>query len=90
MHKQGVVHRDIKLMNVFCCDSTDRPKVKIGDFGNSIKLEQGQMVTERVGTMAFAAPEILLEKPAGFKADVWSLGVLLYCLVSSNLPFSTT
>jgi len=90
MHKQGVVHRDIKLMNVFCCDNTQRPKVKIGDFGNSIKLTEGQMVTERVGTMAFAAPEILLEEPADFKADVWSLGVLLYSLVSSKLPFSTS
>ena len=48
------------------------------------------MVTERVGTMAFAAPEVLLEEPADFKADVWSLGVLLYSLVSSKLPFSTS
>jgi len=46
-------------MNIFCGDSTEFPKVMIGDLGSAIKLEEEQKAIERVGTLAFVAPEVL-------------------------------
>lgn len=46
------------------------------------------MITKVAGTICFMAPEIVLEEPSDFKADVWSLGVMLYALISSKVPFS--
>ncbi len=63
------------------------PSIRLGDFGVAIKLERGQLVIDQVGTLAFSAPEVLENKPAGLKADIWSLGVILYLLISSSLPF---
>ena len=90
MHKKSIVHRDIKFMNIFCCDSTDFPKVKVGDLGLAIKLAEGKKVVQKVGTTAFTAPEVLKEEPYDFKADVWSLGIICYTLIATTLPFATS
>ena len=87
IHKKRIVHRDIKLMNIFCCDSTDFPKIKIGDFGLAIKLAEGEKVVQKVETITFSAPEVIKKEAYDFKADVWSLGIIYYMLVSSLLPF---
>ena len=42
---------------------------------------------KRAGTAAFMAPEVIREEPSDFKSDIWSLGVILYTLVASKLPF---
>ena len=76
-------------MNIFCSDTTEFPKVMIGDFGAAIKLAEGQKVTERSGTLAFLAPEVLKKEPYDFKVDVWSLGIICYTLIANNLPFVT-
>lgn len=76
------MHRDLKLLNIFCCDLDSYPTVKIGDFGTAALLDQDEMVTDMVGTVGYMAPEVALGQPAGIKADMWSLGVILYILLS--------
>ena len=98
MHKVGVVHRDVKHLNVFIKtlfegkDTTSlnrqQPTVKLGDLGMAAKLSKNQMIEKVAGTVAFMAPEVLLGEPSNFKVDVWSLGVILHHLACKKLPFS--
>ena len=83
-HASNVVHRDIKPENIMI---TDDDEVKLIDFGLSkIKKQTKQMMHTVAGTPFYMAPEVLNEN-YGTKADIWSLGVLLYVLVSGYLPF---
>ena len=50
-------------------------------------LKEGETITKVAGTIGFMAPEVILDEPSDFKADVWSLGIMLYALLSSNVPF---
>ena len=88
MHAQGIAHRDIKHLNVLISMVDGKPVAKITDFGMSAYLAKGETITKVAGTIGFMAPEVVLEQPSDFKADVWSLGVMLYALISSNVPFS--
>jgi NIMA (never in mitosis gene a)-related kinase len=79
------VHRDIKGANVFL---TSDGTLKIGDFGISRTLEQTLQASRSfVGTPYYLSPEMVEGKPYSSKADVWSLGVLLYHLCAQRLPF---
>ncbi|KAM5284722.1 serine/threonine-protein kinase MARK2-like isoform 2-T2 [Hipposideros larvatus] len=83
-HEQGVIHLDIKPKNVLF--STDR-KVKLTDFGIS-ELYDGNKLTAFCGTPSYMAPEITqMEAYDGPPADVWSLGVVLYHMVTGHTPF---
>lgn len=61
MHDLRLVHRDLKLLNIFMCDATDKPRVKIGDLGLSARLMDGETIVKRAGTVAFMAPEVISE-----------------------------
>lgn len=85
MHRNSILHRDIKLDNILL-DSNFNPKVC--DFGISTIVEPGRKITDTGGTPAYLAPEVILaEGKVGPKSDVWSLGILLYLLVYGNVPF---
>jgi serine/threonine-protein kinase len=88
-HAIGVVHRDIKPSNVILLDSA--PGLKLLDFGISKLRERSATVTETgcaLGTPAFMAPEqVTAAAEVGGAADVYSLGVTLYLLLSGRLPF---
>ena len=87
MHRQGLVHRDLKLLNIFITDRSDYPKVKIGDLGLACKLEEDECTTKKCGTTAFMPPEIILGQEYDFKSDIWSLGIILYSLLATSHPF---
>ena len=74
-------------MNILLCDKSEKPRVKIADFGLAVELPPDVMIAKKAGTVAFMAPEVVYEEPSDHKADIWSLGILLYALVSSRLPF---
>jgi len=57
------------------------------DFGMSCFLGPEQYSTEPVGTLKYAAPEVISRLPYRFKADCWSLGVILYILLMGRMPF---
>jgi len=85
IHSKHILHRDLKSQNIFL---TKAGVVKIGDFGIAKVLEctAAEAVTV-IGTPANLAPEVCDRRPYGIKADVWSLGVVLYELLALEAPF---
>ena len=88
IHAADIAHRDLKHLNIFLSDRSDSPKVKIADFGLSAKLNDGEQIRKMAGTIGFMAPEVVQDNYSDTKVDIWSLGVILYALISSRVPFS--
>ena len=85
LHCKKIIHRDIKLVNVFMDESYS---VKLGDLGVARILDgHNAMAQSRVGTPLYLAPELIQRLPYSFKADVWALGVLLYTMCALKGPF---
>ena len=87
LHKNRVIHRDLKSLNIFL---TKENHIKIGDFGVSKKLINNNIYAYTfVGTPYYLSPEICQNQPYDEKSDVWSLGVLIYELITLNKPFDS-
>ena len=86
LHARGIVHRDLKAENLLL--SADLKRVKLADFGFSNFFAQEQLLATWCGSPPYAAPELFEGRHySGPKADIWSLGVVLYVLVCGALPF---
>jgi len=91
-HDLGIVHRDLKPANLFVCRAGARRIMKILDFGIS-RIEKGEtritLDSSYVGTPHYAAPEQLRDASrADARSDVWSLGVVLFELLTGVAPFT--
>uniref|UniRef100_A0A3B1JHF3 non-specific serine/threonine protein kinase n=1 Tax=Astyanax mexicanus TaxID=7994 RepID=A0A3B1JHF3_ASTMX len=87
LHQQNIVHRDLKLLNVLL---TADGQVKLTDFGLG-RFSRGFPFLSRsyCGTRRYAAPEVNINRPYDpKKADVWSLGVIFYAMVTGTTPFN--
>ncbi|MFO0557376.1 MAG: serine/threonine-protein kinase [Polyangiales bacterium] len=89
-HAEGVLHRDMKPENVFLCDDG---AVKVLDFGVAKILDEGtrEKLTRTgalIGTPAYMAPEQARGLPSDERGDLWSVGVMLFEMLSGSLPFS--
>jgi eukaryotic-like serine/threonine-protein kinase len=86
-HRQGVVHRDIKPHNMVL---TDEGRLKVTDFGIARAANTQQMteVGSIVGTAQYLSPEQARGLPVGPQSDIYSMGIVLYEMLSGELPFT--
>lgn len=84
LHRKNIVHRDIKLENLML---TSENKVKIIDFGFSVKIPKDKTLGVFCGTPSYMAPELASKRDYyGHLADIWALGILLYVLLVGAFP----
>ena len=86
-HDNHIAHRDLKPENLLLLSENDDSAVKIADFGFAKKVYERNSLTTQCGTPGYVAPEILEGTPYDERADMWSVGVILYILLGGYPPF---
>jgi hypothetical protein len=87
VHRAGFIHRDVKAKNVMREEQTGR--IVLMDFGTGRAADRPELQGDLAGTPMYMAPEVLEGEPASACSDVYSLGVLLYYLVTGGYPVET-
>ncbi len=86
-YRQGVTHRDIKPANILMGDDG---QVKVSDFGAALLSSNERTQVSGVGSPAYMSPQQVRELPLNHQTDIWSLGVVLYQVLTGRLPFQAT
>ena len=84
-HSRNIIHRDLKPENIMIGRHRE---TYITDWGLAVPLKEGQKLTKITGTPAFIAPEVLTTRKADFRSDIYSLGIILFELVTLKPAFS--
>jgi serine/threonine protein kinase len=87
LRDKNIIHRDLKPHNVLI--TSDRKTLKIADFGFAKMIGSDTLAETMCGSPLYMAPEILLKKPYTSKADLWSVGVMLYEVLCAKHPFKS-
>jgi len=86
-HKMGITHRDIKPANILYTGETD---VKITDFGAALISSGDSTQISAIGSPAYMSPQQVKEHPLDHRTDIYSMGVVMYHLLSGRLPFQAS
>lgn len=86
LHAHGIVHRDIKADNILL--NSDNHAV-VADFGLATWVDDKVQMARRCGSPGYVAPEVCLGAPYSFKVDMFGSGVVLYFILSKDMPFSS-
>ncbi|KAJ0005777.1 hypothetical protein NQD34_015671 [Periophthalmus magnuspinnatus] len=84
LHLHKIIHRDLKSPNVLV---TQNDTIKISDFGTSKELSDKSTKMSFAGTVAWMAPEVIRNEPVSEKVDIWSFGVVLWELLTGEIPY---
>ena len=87
LQQYGIVHRDLKPDNIMITQQNDFGVIKIMDFGLSKIISPNERMVDGYGTLSYVAPEVLLRTPYNKEVDIWSMGVILFYMLSGKLPF---
>ncbi len=83
-HAAGLIHRDIKPENVLIADDG---RIKVGDFGLARAISTSTSTGALIGTVAYLSPELVLGKQADARSDIYSVGIMLYEMMTGRQPF---
>lgn len=86
-HDKKVIHRDLKPENILLDDTGDSLSIKVADFGSSCFLDSKRKLSGCFGSAYYVAPEVLDEE-YNEKCDIWSVGVILYILLTGKPPYN--
>jgi serine/threonine protein kinase len=87
----GITHRDIKPANIlYSGDSADSGEIKISDFGAAIIDSPDRTQVSGIGSPAYMSPQQVKEQPLDHQTDIYSLGVVMYQLLTGQLPFQAS
>lgn len=83
-HTAGMIHRDIKPENVLIADDG---RIKVGDFGLARAVTTSTSTGALIGTVAYLSPELVLGQQADARSDIYSVGIMLYEMLTGKQPF---
>ena len=94
LHTKGIVHRDLKPPNILLCHKSSNKEpdpseitLKIADFGFARFLQEGVMAATLCGSPLYMAPEVIMSLKYDAKADLWSIGTIIYQCLTGKAPF---
>jgi len=86
-HSNKIAHCDMKPKNLLLMSDDNDSYIKLADFGFAARVHTPKSLTKQCGTPFFVAPEILMRKPYDEQSDMWSVGAIVFLLLTGNLPF---
>jgi calcium/calmodulin-dependent protein kinase I len=86
-HSHNIAHCDMKPKNLLLMSEDNDSYIKLADFGFAARCHTAKSLTKQCGTPFFVSPEILMRQPYDQQSDMWSVGCIIFLLLSGNLPF---
>jgi len=86
-HARRIAHCDMKPKNLLLMSDDNDSYIKLADFGFAARVHEPKSLSKQCGTPFFVSPEILMRKPYDQQSDMWSVGCIVFLLLSGNLPF---
>lgn len=86
-HTHNIAHCDMKPKNLLLRSEDNDSYIKLADFGFAARCHAPKTLTKQCGTPFFVSPEILMRQPYDQQSDMWSVGCIIFLLLSGNLPF---